>query len=157
MLRYCLDKWNKYSKDLEEVLKKDKSLNSCEYIYLVKMVVNHVLNGGCEDEYEVWDSEKITTVDNGDYQGTLLFLIPKKTYQPSEYEYLITYVGYGSCSGCDTLQAIQSWDDTIPTEQQLKDYMTLCRDLVCNIVKPYNSGWRNEAEFEVVEVEGIFE
>lgn len=42
----------------------------------------------------------------------------------------MTYVGYGSCSGCDTLQAIQECGENIPTPEQLKDFMSLCKDLV---------------------------
>ena len=64
----------------------------------------------------------------------------------------MTYVDYGSCSGCDTLQSIQSFSGDKPTDSQLKDYMTLCKDLVCNMVKPFKSGWRNsEGEFDEVE------
>jgi hypothetical protein len=104
-----------------------------------------------------WDSEKITVVDNGDYQGTKLFLIPKVGYQPEEYEYLMTYVGYGTCSGCDTLLEIQSYsyDNDLPTEQQLKDYMTLCKHLVDNMIKPYNTGWRNDPRFNTIEAESV--
>jgi hypothetical protein len=80
----------------------------------------------------------------------LLFLIPTKVYQPAEYEYLMTFVSYGSCSGCDTLLSIQTFDEEL-TENMLKDYMSLCKDLVCNIIKPYNCGWRNESVFETVE------
>ena len=145
MIRYCRDKWDKNKDTLKEVLSEDKKLNCCEYSYLVELVVEYILN-----DDEEWDTGNITVIDNGDYQGTLLFLIPRNTYQPAEYDYLMTYVGYGSCSGCDTLQHIQSWVDGKPTERQLKDYMTLCKDLVCNMVKPYNCGWRNEEEFEIV-------
>lgn len=99
-VKYCLDCWNKNQQSLREQLEKDASLNSCEYEYLVKLVTRYILG-------KEWDAENIIVVDNGDYQGTLLFLIPRDTYQPSEDEYLMTYVGYGSCSGCDTLQAIQ--------------------------------------------------
>ena len=96
-----------------------------------------------------FDAEEITTIDNGDYQGTQLFMIPRNTYQPSAGDYLLTFTYYGSCSGCDTLQAIQSWrdDDKVPTEEQVKDFMTLCRDLVCNITKPFNEGWREDEKF----------
>ena len=158
MIKYCLKKWNKKKNKLEEVLKHDTTLNDCEYGYLVKLVVENILNGEDEDDEwmwdSTWDSEKITTIDNGSYQGTLIFLIPIKTYQPCEYEYLMTFVSYGSCSGCDTLLHIQSWHDEgeKPTQQQLKDYMILCKDLVCNMIKPYNGGWRNEEEFEPIEV-----
>lgn len=114
----------------------------------MKKVVSIILNGG---ENEKWDAGNVTEIDNGYYQGTLLFLIPRDTYQPAEYDYLMTYVGYGSCSGCDTLQAIQDCGEGKLNESQVKDFMTLCRDLVCAMIKPYNCGWRNNEEFETVE------
>lgn len=150
MIKYCKEKWDKNKDELEEVLKHDRKLNNCDYSYLLELVVKYILNDEDNEYSGTWNSEKITVIDNGDYQGTLLFLIPANTYQPSEYEYLMTYVNYGSCSGCDTLLGIQSWDNEPPTKQQLKDYMTLCRDMVCNIIKPYNCGWRNEEEFDPV-------
>lgn len=81
MIKYCLDCWNKNQQSLREQLEKDASLNSCEYEYLVKLVTRYILG-------KEWDAENIIVVDNGDYQGTLLFLIPRDTYQPSEDEYL---------------------------------------------------------------------
>lgn len=146
MIKYCLDCWNKNQQSLREQLEKDASLNSCEYEYLVKLVTRYILG-------KEWDAENIIVVDNGDYQGTLLFLIPRDTYQPSEDEYLMTYVGYGSCSGCDTLQAIQEHGENIPTPEQLKDFMSLCKDLVTNMIKPYNTGWRATSDFEPVVME----
>ena len=152
MIKYCLDKWNEHKDKLEAALRKDTKLNDCDYTYLVELVVKYILNGesaGKSDyAYDGWDHKKITTIDNGDYQGTILWLIPMKTYQPEEYEYLMTYCGYGSCSGCDTLKSIQNWDEKPPTKTQLKDYMALCKDLVCNMIKPYNCGWREEEEFK---------
>lgn len=146
MIKYCLDCWNKNQQSLREQLEKDASLNSCEYEYLVKLVTRYILGIPLL-------TENIIVVDNGDYQGTLLFLIPRDTYQPSEDEYLMTYVGYGSCSGCDTLQAIQECGENIPTPEQLKDFMSLCKDLVTNMIKPYNTGWRATSDFEPVVME----
>lgn len=157
MLKYCVEQWDKNKSLLEERLREDKELLDCDYLHLLKVTVGAILNNGCD--YSTWDIEKITEIDNGNYQGTLLFLIPKDTYQPQEYEYLMTYVGYGSCSGCDTLLAIQSlWeyiDDPetgisyrAPTERVIKDYMSLCKDMICNMVKPYNGGWRHDERFE---------
>ena len=75
--------------------------------------------------------------------------------QPSESEYLMTYVGYGSCSGCDTLQAIQDWsiDDRLLEPEQVEDFMKLCKDLVTNMILPYNIGWRASSEFEPVKID----
>ena len=50
MLKYCLDKWNKNKGLLEEQLRKDTKLNSCEYSYLVKLVVDFILNPRTEYE-----------------------------------------------------------------------------------------------------------
>ena len=45
-----------------------------------------------------------------------------------DYVYTNTY--YGSCSGCDTLQAISGYDDGLPNEEQVKDYMQLALNLL---------------------------
>ena len=146
MIKYCLEKWDKNKSALEIALLNDKEIRRCGYKYLVELVVNHILNDTVNEE---WNVSKITEIDDGDYQGTLLFVIPKDRYQPQEYDYLITYVGYGSCSGCDTLQDIQCYhkDEEVP----IKGFMTLCRDIVSNIVKPFNTGWRNKEDFEPVQ------
>ena len=149
MLKYCRDKWEENKDKLEKALREDDSLNDCDYSELVAMVVKHILNPG-ENNYNTYDSGNITVIDDGHYQGTLLFMIPMDTYQPSEYEYLLTYVGYGSCSGCDTLKSIQDWGDKKLTDSQVKDFMGLCKDLVCNIVKPYNGVWINDDRFTEV-------
>lgn len=143
MLKYCKDKWSKNEELLRQALSFE-TLDCLEYKDLVKLTVKWILNGG-ENDFRNWDYNNITCIDNGDYQGTLLYLIPKNTYQPAEYQYLMTYVDYGSCSGCDTLQSIQFKDC------EVSEYMKLCKDIVCNIVKPYNYGWRNEEEFDIVE------
>ena len=83
--------------------------------------------------FKEYDHKKITEIDNGDYQGTLIFLIPEDTYQPRERNYLFTSVSYGSCSGCDTLQRIinDSDDyDELPNEKQVTEYMTLALHMV---------------------------
>ena len=148
MLKFCKDAWNENKDLLEDAIREDDTLNSCDYRYLVSLIVKYILNPSIGDVYgEKFDPDRITVIDNGDYQGTLLFMVPRATYQPNYSEYLLTYSYYGSCSGCDTLLAIQDWGDKLPTEDQVKDYMTLCKDLVCNIVKPYNYGWREDKLF----------
>ena len=153
MIKFCKDQWDANRERLEEALRDDTQLNTCDYKYLLSLVVIHILNPGLVSFEQGWSAENIAVIDNGDYQGTLMFLIPKDCYQPSESEYLLTFVNYGSCSGCDTLMGIQSWDDIKPTEQQLKDYMALCKDLVMNMVKPYNNGWRKDERYNTIELE----
>lgn len=151
MLKYCYKKWEENKSILEERLRTCGQLSRCGYVDLLKMTVECILNSN--EQGVKWDSEEITVIDNGDYQGTLLFLIPEATYQPCEYEYLMTYVGYGSCSGCDTLQAIQTWGESDVNDETIEEFMTLCRHLVTNMVKPYNHGWRNNADFEHITME----
>lgn len=91
------------------------------YEEIVKAVVEILAD---EDEYYAPDPGRIHCIDDGDYQGTLLFVIAANNYQPSKY--WAVYVSYGSCSGCDTLQAISDYSyGEPPTEEQLNDYMTL--------------------------------
>jgi hypothetical protein len=148
MIRYCYEAWESNRDKLEDYLRTQPNLKHFEYIDLVKTVVQFIL---CED----WDADRITEIDDGDCQGALLFLIHRHTYQPSPYEYLITYVDYGSCSGCDTLQAIQAGakPNTSPTARQLQDLMTLCKDIVMNMVKPFNSGWMHDDCFDEVTID----
>ena len=51
---------------------------------------------------ETPDFERITVIDDGDYQGTLVFVVAAQGYQPNDY--WATRVFYGSCSECDTFQ-----------------------------------------------------
>lgn len=148
MLKYCLRKWDENKKKLEDSLRNDSNLNDCDYKYLVQKVVDIILN---TNEKDPWDSEEISEIDDGEYAGTLLYLIPRKMYTPSEYDYLMTYVGYGSCSGSDTLKGIQDDIRNEISEESLEDFMTLSRDIITRMIKPYNIGWREDEEFTEVE------
>lgn len=81
-----------------------------------------------ETDYETLDPERIVEIDHGQYQGTLLYVIGASDYQPDRYWFV--KVGYGSCSGCDTLEALRGWEDGPPTEKQLDGYMTLALHIV---------------------------
>lgn len=100
-----------------------------EYLELVRMLVslfNEVGGAGL-------DKANIHVIDNGDYQGVQLFLIPKDEYQPSEY--LMTTVSYGSCSVCDTLQRIRDAGDDTVSEAQKDLYITLMLHLTQRLVE----------------------
>ena len=146
MLKIVIEKWWKNKSKLENAYRTKLGWNSCSYRDIVKETIDVILN----DENNEWDIGHITEIDNGDYQGTYLYLIPENTYQPSASEYLMTYVYYGSCSGCDTLLAIQEWGEGLLKEKQIKEFMTLSLHLLENMIKPYNSGWRYNADYEQV-------
>lgn len=142
MTKYCVKKWDKNREVLRNYIKEHlNEFDGYDYIDLVKVIIEIIFDNE-------WDKNNITEIDNGDYQGTLLFMIPAPLYQPSVDDYLLTYVAYGSCCCCDTLQSVQYEDDK---EQKIKDYMTLCKDIVTNIIKPYNHGWRHDENFDIIE------
>lgn len=153
MIKIMKECWDKNQEMLREHIK-TINMNEVGYTDLVKLTFNVIYNDYAQWGYERLDMDRITRIDHGDYQGTLLFLIPFDTYQPSEYEYLMTYIGYGSCCVCDVLQNIVSlnydYSDT-PTEHQVTMLMGVCKDIICNTIKPYNSGWRENEDFEIVE------
>jgi len=96
------------------------------YDDIVKNLVAVVLND--DDSYRQPDPNRIHKIDDGNYQGTLLFVIGATGYQPSDYWYV--KVGYGSCSGCDTLKGIKNYTDRTPTKEQVDEYMTLALHII---------------------------
>lgn len=98
------------------------------YEDIVRAVIAAVSDDG---DYGEPNPDNIHTINDGDYQGTLLFVIPENAYQPHDYWYVRVF--YGSCSGCDTLEAILSetgYGDVTPTESQVDQYMTLALHVV---------------------------
>ncbi len=96
----------------------------------VVTAVVRLLHDHTEDDYgEQPDPERIVEIDHGDYQGTLLYVIGATGYQPSTY--WAVSVGYGSCSGCDTLCGIidSADDDKVP------QYVTLALHVVQGLKK----------------------
>lgn len=134
MNKEIISKWDENKNRLERFIRTN-NMEDVGYKTLVSLIVEYVLNN--PDDPDDWDNfniEKIYAINDGGYQGTLLFLIPKNMYQPGQYDYLVTYVNYGSCSGCDTLQAIQSYEySDLPNDKQVKDYMQLCLHLTQNM------------------------
>jgi len=78
------------------------------------------------------DFDKIHEIDDGNYEGMLVFIIPEKSLLP--YHYWATSVSYGTCGGCDTLEEIREngslGENAELSEQQKDDYMALSLHLV---------------------------
>lgn len=147
MTRIMKERWDANKDKLRAVFAERTDLNTCQYEDLVKLTFETIYNAAVTGLDYKLDLTNITVVDNGDYQGTLLFLIPFDTYQPSEHQYIMTYVGYGSCSICDALQASQGWGEGKLTDQQVIGFMDICGDLISNTIKPYNYGWREDEDW----------
>ncbi len=100
-----------------------------DYGEIVKAVVSILSASG----YDCPDPERIHKIDDGVYQGTLLFVIAETGYGPSTY--WAVDISYGSCSGCDTLEGIRGYDDDPPTEKQIDEYMMLALNIVQGLKK----------------------
>lgn len=151
MIKFAVRKWEENREKLAEELWRDRK-DGYTYKELAQKVVSVILNEGEEDKFA---ADRITQINNGDYQGTLLFLIPEDRYEPEEYEYLMTYVNYGSCGLCDVLEhynemEYEEGEGKSRPEDRIKGYLSICRALLCNMIKPYNYGWREEEEFQTV-------
>ena len=131
MTRIMKERWDANKDKLRAILAERTDLNSCEYKDLVRLTFETIYNDS-ESDHQTLNLKNITVIDDGDYQGTLLFIIPFKTYQPCEYDYIMTYIGYGSCSGCDALQGVQAWHHEAQklTEKQVSGFMDICCDLI---------------------------
>lgn len=124
MIQKFVDLWDKNKEQLRDVFKERHPL---DYAELLKEVITILQN----HNYNDLDPERIHPIDDGDYQGTLLFIIGVKGYQPSDYYFV--KISYGSCFGCDTLERIRDYSSDTPTESQVNDYMTLALHIVQNI------------------------
>lgn len=120
MIKVFVEAWEQNKKDLE--LRYNKKRPSC-YSDIVRDVIKYIINPYMEDidEYTL-DIKHITTIDNGDYQGTLLYIIPRNMYQPTIDDYYYTCVDYGTCSQCDTFEAVLDYKSK---KDRVNGFMTL--------------------------------
>ena len=151
MLKIMVKKWDENKDNLEKELSTMKM--NYQYDDLVKLTFKTIFNDG-KNGYGFYDLDldNLTKIDNGSYSGTLLYVIPFDCYSPDEGEYIMTYVNYGSCCGCDTLERIKAFndEDDIPDKNQLADLMMLCKDIITNTIKPYNKGYNYREDFEEI-------
>lgn len=117
---------DKFMENKHVLQKKFSKKHPDDYIDIVRAVVEIL-----HDDYGTPDPERIHEINDGEYQGTLTYIIAEDVYQPFKYWYV--KVCYGSCSGCDTLQNIRDYSDVLPTEQQVKDYIQLALNIVQDI------------------------
>ena len=97
------------------------------YIDVVRAVVE-MISAAINGAFDAPDPQRIHEIDDGEYQGTLVYVIGENDYQPDKYWYV--KVGYGSCSLCDTLESIREYSDSAPTAEQIQRYMTLALHIV---------------------------
>lgn len=129
MIKKFVYAWEENKDKLVEYLKTHKQEEYDNYKKLVKILFDIVINPKLDSNcHTIFNTDDIIEIDHGNYCGNLIFILHKDIFQPSVYnnDYVYTNVFYGSCSVCDTLQSIQGYDyEKYPTEEQVKDYMTL--------------------------------
>ena len=128
MIKNIIEQWENNKSKLEHYFRTTEQYEYCGYQQIVVKLFEICFTNA--DDYSVFDIDKMRVIDDGHYQGTKIFIIPKDTYQPSINDYITTHTYYGSCSGCDTLQSICEYNEGLPTEEQVKRYMTLALHLV---------------------------
>ena len=121
MIKEFVQAWDKNNKDLLDLFQKENPTSYQDIVEkLVTVVINPFLKDNSNIDYpmsEGLDISSMTVIDDGDYQGTTIYIIPYETYQPSVSDYVMTNNYYGSCSGCDTFQSIELWDDEATQEE----------------------------------------
>ena len=131
MITELVKQWEENKYKLEEYFKTTKQDEYDSYETIVKKVFELCIPEA--NTYSGWNLDRMTVVDDGDHQGTQIFIIPKDTYQPKIEDYVMTDTYYGSCSGCDTIYGISVYESDLPTDEQVKEYMTLALHLVQKI------------------------
>ena len=135
MIQEFIDYWRKDKQNFQnwlEGLDKEELEWKLEYSDIVKHIFAEVINPNIKYEnhyYDGFEVDKMTVIDDGDYQGTNIFIIPKDVYQPSVEDYVYTHNYYGSCSGCDALQHAQ----TLDRDKCIESIMTIALHLVSNM------------------------
>lgn len=113
MIQEFVDAW----RDRQDIYKEwleglsDREREYLEYKDLVEFLFTLVINPAVSEMDDFWngfDIDDITEINNGSYQGTLIYIIPRDTYSPDEHDYIYTFIDYGSCTVCDALQNAQS-------------------------------------------------
>ena len=106
MIKEIVKQWEENKHKLEKYFKENEQSKYCNYPTIVKLIFDLCIEG--------FDTNKMTVIDDGDYQGTKIYIIPKDTYQPSRSEYIVTDNYYDDC----------------PSDDQVRDYMMIALHLV---------------------------
>lgn len=138
MINIFVEAWDENKSNLKDYFRSHKMEEYDEYKTLVKLLFEKVINPYLSKDIcnkspfnDSFRTDLITEIDDGDYQGDKIYLIPQNRYQPSPYQYVFTYNSYGSCSGCDTLLSIIGYNtDKYPDELKVEELMILCLHLL---------------------------
>jgi hypothetical protein len=120
MIKKFTDKWASDGEKLRPILGAFQG----SYADLVKLVVEFL---DVKSDGDTMDPERIHEIDDGDYQGVLVFVVTAKGYQPRAY--WSVQVDYGSCSGCDSLQSAMDENDTERAQSMMQLALNIIQEL----------------------------
>ena len=131
MIKEFIPQWNANKKKLKKYFESTPQSEYDEYEKIVKLVCKIILKDkyGFSGDYETVNDTDIWEINNGCHHGSIIFVLTPHQVEPKPTDYIWTYVYYGSCSECDALLRISDYEDGLPNEQQVKDYMTLALHL----------------------------
>jgi hypothetical protein len=138
MIQKYVDAWFRNKHKAEEKLRKKIPGSYCD---IVKMVVEVLEDNQYGDYESILSPENIVQLGGEDYQGDYLYIIQEKSGWSGSLRdsWCAVIVSYGSCSGCDTLEYIHSLNgypyNNEPSEEQVKQCMTLCLHVVQGLKK----------------------
>ena len=144
MMKIMAEKWGRNSQKLKEALFKVNA-SSIEYENLAALTFNIIWND--PDELCTVCTPAIEQLGERGYSGDLVFVVPTDSDEIEPGTFFLTYISYGSCSGCDALYSIKDDIGDVPPEQTVEDLMLICKDLACNTTYPFNHGCWYKASY----------
>ena len=140
MLKWCVQRWDENKDKLREAIKErvasDEFSMCLDYDDLAELISRHIFVS-----YGIPYTLLMTTGLRSDYQGSACFIFGRNGNDSTDTDILMSRIYYGSCTVCDTIQAAGG---------NIDDLMTIAKDIVTNTIKPFNSGWDHDSEFDEI-------
>lgn len=131
MIPYVVKQWEENKHKLEEYFSTTDQDEYSDYESIVRKLFELCIT---KSRYgSKWDLSNMSVVSNNHYTGTLVFILHPKLPDLDISDFIMTHTDYGTCSGCDVLEGIRSYGRGLPSESQVKQYMTLALHLVQKI------------------------
>lgn len=116
MVQKFIDAWNKEQQNLKAKLRHECWMGYDQgYTYNSLVRYAWTIATSTQPDDRKVDLKNMKIFGGDDYQGDYLFMAPLGTEYCGPGDYIYVFVGYGSCSYCDTLLAVQ--DDEDPEER----------------------------------------
>ena len=84
--------WDKNKDKLRTELSSRDDLNECSYVDLVKIAFDKIYNDDSRLDNENLFIDRVHEIDDGDYQGTLIYLIPPAGPGRLSHDFCVVWV-----------------------------------------------------------------